>query len=69
VTQFHDFGLPVARLLIERGANLAMQCQLPGDYEQPGEVVVCTPLGYARRFGGPNDRATVALLRESGAAD
>ena len=69
VTQFDDFGLPVARLLIERGANLALQVQIPGDYEQPGEVVVCTPLGYARSFGGPSDRATVALLRESGAAE
>ena len=69
VTQFDDFGLPVARLLIDRGANLALQVQIPGDYEQPGQVVVCTPLGYARSFGGPSDRATVALLRESGAAE
>jgi ankyrin repeat protein len=69
VTQFDDFGLPMARLLIDRGANLALQVQIPGDYEQPGEVVVCTPLGYARSFGGPSDRATVAYLRESGAAE
>jgi hypothetical protein len=69
VTQFDDAGLPVARLLIERGADLAVRVRLPGDYEQPGHVVVCTPLGYALRFGGPSDRATVALLREHGAPD
>ena len=69
VTQFDDRGLAVAQRLIERGADLAIRATLPGDYERPGEIVECTPLGYARRFGGPPERRTVALLRERGAGE
>lgn len=73
VTQFHDGGLPVARLLMERGADLAIRAKLPGYYERPGEVVECTPLGYALRFPGPSHHApnpkTVALLQERGAPE
>ena len=47
VTQFDDGGLPVTRLLIERGADLAVRVKLPGDYERPGEIVERTALGYA----------------------
>jgi hypothetical protein len=36
--------------------------KLPGDYDRPGEIVECTPLGYALRFGG--ETRTVAVLRE-----
>jgi hypothetical protein len=43
--------------------------KLPGDYERPGEIVECTPLGYALLFGGPRQRGTVTLLRERGAAE
>ena len=68
-TQFDDGGLPVAQLLIERGADLAVRVKLPGDYERPGEVVECTPLGYALLFGGSRERKTVALLRERGAVE
>src|SRR6185437_3094303 len=64
VTQFDDDGLPIAQLLIERGADLAIRAKLPGDYERPGEIVECTPLGYALLFGGASDRRTVTLLRE-----
>jgi ankyrin repeat protein len=67
VTQFDDGGLPVTRLLLERGADLTVRATLPGDYERPGEIVECTPLGYALLFGGPPDRSTVTLLRERGA--
>jgi ankyrin repeat protein len=67
VTQFDDYGLPVTQLLIDRGADLAVRVKLPGDYERPGEIVDCTPLGYARLFGGDDQRRTVALLREHGA--
>jgi ankyrin repeat protein len=67
VTQFDDGGLPVVQLLIERGADLAVRVKLPGDYERPGEIVECTPLGYALLFGGSPERRTVALLRERGA--
>jgi ankyrin repeat protein len=67
VTQFDDGGLPVIRLLIERGADLTVRVKLPGDYERPREVVECTPLGYALLFGGASGRKTVSLLREAGA--
>ena len=69
VTQFDDGGLPVTQLLIERGADLAVRAKLPGDYERPGEIVECTPLGYALLFGGASQRRTVALLRERGAVE
>lgn len=68
VTQFNDVGLPVVRLLLERGADLSVRAKLPGYYERPGEIVECTPLGYALRFPGlshhaPNPK-TIALLQE-----
>jgi ankyrin repeat protein len=69
VTQFDDEGLPATQLLVERGADLAVRVKLPGDYERPGEIVECTPLGYALLFGGPRQRQTVALLRERGAVE
>jgi ankyrin repeat protein len=69
VTQFDDGGLPVARLLIDRGADLALRARIPGAYERPGEVAEGTALGYALLFGGPPDRGTVKLLRERGAVE
>lgn len=73
VTQFHDGGFPLAQLLIERGADLAVRATLPGHYERPGEVVECTPLGYALQFPGPSHHApnlqTIALLRDRGAPE
>ena len=69
VTQFDDHGLPVTQLLVERGADLTVRVKLPGDYERPGEIVECTPLGYALLFGGANQRRTVTLLRERGAVE
>src|SRR6267142_379552 len=50
VTQFDDYGLPVAQLLLEGGADLTVRAKLPGDYGRPGEIVECTPLGYALLF-------------------
>jgi hypothetical protein len=61
--------LPVTQLLVERGADLAVRVKLPGDYDRPGEIVECTALGYALRFGGPPQRKTVTLLRERGAIE
>jgi ankyrin repeat protein len=69
VTQFDDDGLPITHLLLERGADLKIRAKLPGDYERPGEIVECTPLGYALLFGGESQRRTVALLREWGAVE
>jgi hypothetical protein len=69
VSQYDDGGLQAAQLLIDRGTDLAVRVTLPGDYEQPGELVECTPLGYALRFGGPPQRRTVTLLRERGAVE
>ena len=69
VTQFDDGGLSITQLLVERGADLAVRVKLPGDYDRPGEVVECTPLGYALSFGGPPQRRTVTVLRERGAVE
>jgi ankyrin repeat protein len=69
VTQFDDDGLLVAQLLVERGADLTVRVKLAGDYERPGEVVECTPLGYALLFGGESQRRTVVLLREWGGVE
>jgi ankyrin repeat protein len=69
VTQFGDYGLPATQLLLERGADLSLRVKLPGDYERPGEIVECTPLGYALLFGGDRQRRTVRLLREWGAVE
>jgi ankyrin repeat protein len=68
VTQFNDFGLPVAQLLIDNGADLSIRVTLPGHYERLDEVVECTPLGYARRFPGVEGK-TVTLLRERGGVE
>jgi ankyrin repeat protein len=72
VTQFFDGGLPMAQFLVERGADLMLRVKLPGYYQRPGEVVECTPLGYAERFPGDehkNEHKTVAFLRERGAQE
>lgn len=69
VSQFEDYGLPVAELLLSRGADTTVRVRIPGDYETPGEIVECTPLGYALRFGGDADRPTVELLRKWGAQE
>jgi hypothetical protein len=66
VTQYGDYGLPVAQLLVERGADLSLRVKLPGHYERPGEVVECAPLEYALLFPGHESKA-VTLLRERGA--
>lgn len=72
-TQFHDGGLPLTQLLLERGADLAVRARLPGYYERPAEVVECTPLGYALRFPGSSHHApnpkTIELLRKRGAPE
>lgn len=69
VTQFDDAGLEVTRVLLDRGADVTVRATLPGDYERPEEVVTCTALGYAVRFGGSSQRDTVTLLRERGARE
>jgi ankyrin repeat protein len=69
VSQFGDGGLPVTQSLLERGANVSLRVKLPGPYERPGEIVECTPLGYALRFGDDGPKRTVALLREWGAVE
>jgi ankyrin repeat protein len=79
VTQYGDWGLAVARLLLDRGADLSVRVKLPGHYERPGEVVECTPLGYALLFPGTDDHTasrapssesrSVTLLRERGGVE
>jgi ankyrin repeat protein len=72
-TQFFDAGLPMTQFLIERGADLSVRVKLSGHYERPGEVVECTPLGYAMQFPGNEHKTrhnkTVAFLRERGAEE
>jgi hypothetical protein len=68
VSQFDDWGLPVTKLLLDRGADLSIRVKLPGHYDLPGEVVECTPLGYALRFPGTEGK-TVELLRERGGVE
>jgi hypothetical protein len=68
VTQFFNWGLPVAQLLVERGADLSVRAKVPGHYERPEEVVECTPLGYAMLFPGGENKA-VTLLREHGGTE
>jgi hypothetical protein len=43
-------GLAMTRLLIENGADLSVRAKLPGHYEQPDEVIECTPFAHALRF-------------------
>jgi ankyrin repeat protein len=69
VTQFDDSGLPLAQLLLEHGADLSLRVKLPGGYERPGEIVECSPLGYALLFAGESQTRIVALLREWGAVE
>jgi ankyrin repeat protein len=54
VTQFHDWGLPVTRVLLEAGADLSVRARVPGSYENSEEVLDCSPLEYAQRFPGPD---------------
>jgi Ankyrin repeats (many copies)/Ankyrin repeat len=68
VSQFSDWGLPMVQLLIGYRADLTIRARLPGHYERPEEVVECTPLGYAVRFPGTENR-TLALLRAAGAPE
>jgi hypothetical protein len=72
VTQFWNYGLATAQVLVERGAELSIRVRLPGHYERAGEVVECTPLGYAELFPGGHmgmDNKCVALLKEHGAVE
>src|SRR2546430_1094259 len=68
VTQFGDCGLLAAQLLMDHGADLSVRVKLPGHYERPGEIVECTPLGYALQVPGGANK-TVAKVRERGAAE
>ncbi|HEY2459494.1 MAG TPA: ankyrin repeat domain-containing protein [Candidatus Acidoferrum sp.] len=63
VTQFDDWGLSAARLLIERGADLEIRATLPGHYDRDGEMVSCTPLGYAKLFPGHATKSVELLIR------
>jgi ankyrin repeat protein len=70
VTQFGDWGLAVAQLLIEHGADLSLRVKLPGHYERPDEFVECTPLGYALGFpAGAIPSKTAVMLMERGAVE
>jgi len=61
-SQGRDWGLAVVQLLLDSGADLNIRCKLPGHYDQPEELVECTPLEYAHLFSGEENQ-TVKLLR------
>ena len=68
ITQFYDWGFPVAQLLVDRGADLSLRVKLPGHYERPDEIVECMPLGYASLFpGDASESKSTQLLRARGA--
>jgi ankyrin repeat protein len=67
-SQYDDWGLEVAKFLADRGADLTVRAQIPGEYERPGETVTCTPLGYALKFPGVESE-TVKFLRERGGTE
>jgi ankyrin repeat protein len=73
VTQFNDAGVPMVQFLLDRGADASIRAKVPGHYERPGEVLECTPLGYATHFRdetSPGDKAkTIALLQQHGAPE
>jgi len=62
-SQFFDYGLPMVQFLVERGADLSIRAKLPGHYEREDEFVECTPLEYAEKFPGTENK-TVEFLRE-----
>ena len=63
----------MARLLVERGADLSVRARVPGHYERPDEVFHCTPLEYALAFEDepwPGDKVqTTRFLRSQDAAE
>jgi ankyrin repeat protein len=67
VTQNEDRGLPMVRLLLESGADVAIRARVAGHYERPGEILECNVLGYAAAFEDEpvrgDKRKTVAFLR------
>jgi ankyrin repeat protein len=64
-SQTDDGGFSIVKFLVDRGADLTVRAKLPGHYEKPGEIVDCTPLGYALLFPG-NQGPTSSFLREQG---
>ncbi|HEY3624704.1 MAG TPA: ankyrin repeat domain-containing protein [Terracidiphilus sp.] len=68
-SQFFDWGLEVARLLVQGGADLAVRALLPGHYDRPDEFVVCTALEYAQQFPGTEktQNRTLEFLRSCAA--
>jgi ankyrin repeat protein len=66
-TQREDAGIPVIRLLLNRGADLSIRAKVPGHYERPNEILECTPLGYALRFKDePHGQTKPGSLRSCG---
>jgi ankyrin repeat protein len=61
VTQFGDWGYTVTKYLVECGADLNLRVKLPGHYDQPDEIVECTPREYATLFPG-GDNKCLSLL-------
>jgi hypothetical protein len=60
VSQFYDFGLPMAEFLVANGADLNLRAKIPGHYERPDEFVECNAVEYGRLFPGTENK-TVAF--------
>ncbi len=63
-SQFYDYGLPMVQFLVERGADLSVRAKVPGHYEIEDQFVECTPLEYAEKFPGTENK-TVEFLRDA----
>jgi hypothetical protein len=61
VTQFGDWGYSEAKYLVECGADLNLRVKLPGHYDQPDEIVECTPREYAMLFPGGENKCLSLL--------
>ena len=68
VSQYFDYGLGVAEILVAGGADLSVRAKLPGHYERPEEYVECTALSYAAMFPGTQSK-TLAFLRAMNAPE
>ena len=61
VTPFGDWGYAAAKYLVDCGADLTLRVKLPGHYDQPDEIVECTPREYATLFPGGENKCLSLL--------
>ncbi|MEO6055158.1 MAG: ankyrin repeat domain-containing protein, partial [Chthoniobacterales bacterium] len=77
VACYKNFGIPLLRLFIERGADFSVEATFQQErlgFAEPEEPIKVTPLGWARchEHGWPEGRSTqeeIAMLRTAGAPE